>query len=189
MQRVRSIFASGDLTAERRAQAWSALESRSVLFDANKSFIPDAFVNSFEIGFSALGDGILSLTDLMITADPSVLPFPGADEQVAYASEGGKQGLNERAPAQATNNRLLFLREQFIWPELTCFICAGTSVVDCVKCVGGATTVYEQEQVAFNRVNGTPVFAPKAVRVPCPVCDGKGGFDCRNCKQGRLPLD
>ena len=82
MQRVRSIFAAGDFTPERRAQAWTALESRAVQFEPNKGFIPDAFVNSFEIGFSALGDGVLSLCDLMITADPSVLPFPGADDQV-----------------------------------------------------------------------------------------------------------
>jgi HK97 family phage major capsid protein len=82
MQRVRSIFAGGDVSAERRSQAWTALESRSVQFDANKGFIPDAFINSFEIGFSALGDGVLSLCDMIITSDPSVLPFPGADDQV-----------------------------------------------------------------------------------------------------------
>ncbi len=96
---------------------------------------------------------------------------------------------NQASKTQLSTNRLFALRDHWIWPELTCFACGGTSIIDCAKCVGGATTAYTKEQVAFNEVNKTPVMGTKVIRVPCPVCDGKSGFDCQNCQGGRLPLD
>ncbi|MDX1930766.1 MAG: hypothetical protein SFV81_29855, partial [Pirellulaceae bacterium] len=96
---------------------------------------------------------------------------------------------NQHAGTQIAGNRLFALREQGIWPELTCFVCGGTSVIDCAKCVGGVTTAYSQQQIAFNEVNKTPIMGTKVTRVQCEVCDGKSGFDCRNCQGGKLSLD
>lgn len=125
------------------------------------------------------------LTEL--TAKPSStkshLPLP---RRFVYSTDFNS---NQPAITQISTTRLFALRQQSIWPELTCFVCGGTSVIDCAKCVGGVTTAYTQQQVAFNEVNKTPIMAPKAVRVQCEVCDGKSGFDCKNCQGGRLPLE
>ncbi len=124
------------------------------------------------------------LTELTSKASPTASPIT-LPKRFVYSTD-----FNCNQPSsQASTNRLLSLRQQQIWPELTCIVCEGTSVVDCIKCVGGTTTVYTQEQVGFNATNQTPIMAPKANRVPCPFCDGKSGFDCRNCQQGRLSLD
>lgn len=125
------------------------------------------------------------LTELMAkpTSSRSPLPLP---RRFVYSTDFNS---NRPAATQISTSRLIALREQRIWPELTCFVCGGTSVIDCAKCVGGVTTAYTQQQVAFNEVNKTPIMAPKAIRVRCEVCDGKSGFDCRNCQGGRLSLD
>ena len=125
-----------------------------------------------------------SLSELIVKGQGNPpLPLP---KRFVYSTDFN---CNQVVPAIPSGNRLFVLRKNLIWPELTCFVCAGTSMVDCVKCVGGITTAYTQEQVGFNRTNQTPIMAPKAVRVPCEFCDGKSGFNCRNCQAGRLSLE
>ena len=125
-----------------------------------------------------------SLSELIVKGQGNPpLPLP---RRFVYSTDFNG---NQLPRASSSGSRLFALRENFIWPELTCFVCAGTSMVDCVKCVGGIATAYTQEQVGFNRTNQTPIMAGKAVRVPCEFCKGKSGFDCRNCQAGRVLLD
>ena len=125
------------------------------------------------------------LTELaaMPSTSNSPLPLP---RRFVYSTDFNS---NQAATTKIATNRLLALREQRIWPELTCFVCGGTGVIDCAKCVGGVTTAYTKEQVAFNEVNKTPIMGTKVFRVSCDFCHGKSGFDCPNCQGGRLPLD
>ncbi len=82
------------------------------------------------------------LTELTAKPSSSKPPLP-LPRRFVYSTDFNS---NRPAAMQIAANRLFALREQNVWPELTCFVCGGNSFIDCAKCVGGVTTAYTQEQ-------------------------------------------
>ena len=140
--------------------------------------------------------------DEQITATGAVLGTPAymAPEQLRGESNAiGPQSdvyslgiilfelLAGQRPFQGT---LPQIYSQVLWPELTCFLCDGTSALRCLTCGGDGTIAsVVPEQIGFNDKTNQAIMGRKSVQVRCNDCNGTGGFRCKNCNGGRLRLE
>lgn len=189
----------------------SALNNRAVLslrsLNGAKAvtFLREASKITDEIAFVVHHN---SATLLAVTAEDSFLRLStGSKLQLREIAESQSEVLSGITPpnrflystkydvsqppatTSVPTDRLGALRAVGLWPELTCLLCAGTGFKDCPTCARGVVNVKTREVVGINPLNKQPIFGTVSNTVKCQNCNGKGGFKCPACRDGRLPFD